>query len=340
MPILLALVLAAAAPPVKVIRTPAGESLKIGRAAYPLWPATAMDFDGGYLSDKDEGHADTLTWTVDGRQKGEIDFRSIVSEWLQDDSKWGGHSAANQMRYMAQSGGGVSMRVDQILAEPDGNALGLLNTYWDGPSARPVAAQFLVSISPHPLRLTLIKRIFSGVIGSYFDTTPRLYVCRSKQYCIDGDHIEQIDPSGKAVKILCPWDPAEVPKGIAADRWIVGVLQRQRRYQILATDLVRGKSFVLVQAEDNGLEKLQPPAILQGSVSPTSPFVLLSQTETRTGKRLAFTIHLPDGKRQSVPDDAAQVAGPYVLGRSPDRINLYRASTGKLIHTYAPNQRF
>jgi hypothetical protein len=119
----------------------------------------------------------------------------------------------------------------------------------------------------------------------------------------------------------------ENPEGLSANRWVIGEWEINEQVRIIETDVFRGRSFDLLKFA------VQNPAILAApqlvATGENSSYVLVEQDRPKSQN--FFTIHLPEGTRQTVSGTAYLVAGPDVVNLRNDGVDIYGAKTGNLV---------
>ena len=240
-------------------------------------------------------------------------------------------TASLRERETSRSGLNLNSTLGHLRDVGNDKALGLLDIHLMGTPTEPVASQMLVRFSLHPFRLDFLRAIPNHADILANADRPRLFQVGARLYCIEGNHIEELDRAGGAIHTLSSWDPSEVPYGLAGGRWIVGAVEKDGLYEIVATDLLRQKSFLLVKQKSDPSENFTPLSFDPGSISGDSDFVLLHWIAMPTGKLYSLTIHLPDGHRQAAPAQATDVVGSYVIAQGTRTVDVYRAATGKRV---------
>jgi hypothetical protein len=119
----------------------------------------AFPFDHGELFEKDQ----ILSFPKGGATKGKDNLKALLNDWLKDETKWGGHKAANGLRCVAGAGGGMSADLSECYEEPRGTALLVLDFHYAAPSENPLAAQSLLRVSSSPFSFKLLRRLLTPI---------------------------------------------------------------------------------------------------------------------------------------------------------------------------------
>ena len=143
----------------KVVERPTGKCLSIGGKVYALSKSKRFPFDHGELVATDQ----ILSFGKGGRTRVSVDLKALLNDWLKDETKWGGHKAANGLRYMAGAGGGMSADLSECYEEPHGTALAVLDFHYAAPSENPLAAQSLFRVSSAPFTFKLLRRLLTPI---------------------------------------------------------------------------------------------------------------------------------------------------------------------------------
>jgi|GEM_PF-6189229 len=338
--------------PQSVRFTTDGSALIVDGQSYPLVEPRTFAFEGGVIRSLGPGR---LVWTVGGQVKGFYSFAANVIPWLK---QAGVHTVS-----------GTRFALTQCLALPFGSALGVVTVRSPhsimldegaGPSPEvefPVVAQFLVRVGSRPFRLELLRSLVPAgnsvpldgyEVDDTFRDPVRLIQLRGRIYCIGNGTVDLIDSSGYSIPTRVRWGMKTEPLGVSGDRWILGQAYTSSAYELWATDMVRGKTFCAYRHRRSDPPFNCNPYVEFAGTSPTSDYVLIEASEGSNtpggGGQDAFTLHLPDGKRQSMTKIwPFAVWGPYVVGGDPKSGNhqeslrlavFYTAATGHLAHLY------
>jgi hypothetical protein len=335
---------------VQIIERHGVEYLRVGEALYATRGALEpsyepgesgsgrLIFDGGRIVNQEPAARDTrnasgvvrcgIDWVRLGRPNEHIDFQALLTEWLKDDDKWGGHADANQIRYMATYGG-IFGSVHQVAQEPDQSALAVLSVHEESPSGQPIGAQFLIRLSTHPFHVELVRPIrHSGEpwIGMPYAV---LFPYGKHLLSIEGNELDDLAQDGKVLGKWLALPARSSVKGIAANRWLICQVDSDKGTSWTATDLERRRSFPVLTYTDEGPGTHQPT--LYGGPSASSRYLLFGKDGKTSEDVTWFTIRLPDGLRTRLQGPAYDVAGPYAFNRKENGIEVYNAASGKLI---------
>lgn len=327
------------------------EYLEVGRSLYATRASleasndtvnhreVPMVFDGGRIVNHEPGPREGrnsmgvatcgIDWVKGDRTLGTIDLQPIISEWLKDDGKWGGHQQANRIRYMGTYGG-LFGQVHQVVQEAERTALAVLSVHEESPSGQPIGGQFLVRLFPKPFRMELVRPVLHFPNdGAYMSSLVFLRYGRHL-LSIEGGAVKDLAGNGSVVAKWLDLPPAADVRGIAGNRWLIARIDSDKGTKFTATDLKRRKSFTILNYIYDPKSPLQLPALYGGPV-PSSPFLVFGQDRNDSQAVKWFTVHLPDGRRARLDGPAYEVAGPYAYDRRDEEIDLYSATTGKLI---------
>jgi len=278
---------------------------------------------------------------VVGSTKRPLELGKQVEQWLQDDARWGGHQAANDLRY-SYSHGGIGSDLTEVVPVSDSAALGIVTLRSGGPSGEPVAQQVLIRLridgkDRKAVRVEWAGRLGQGNGASYGrEPTRRLYRRGDTLLLLVDGRLCPFTPEGDRGAPL-----AAVPEG---ESTYVGFADQ--RY-ILLDRTVRGGGTVL---EAFDLERLVSFPVLNLAVAPDGAdtylravpeegdYLLLAKRERgkSSDAEMTFTIHLPDGRRARMSQLADQSWRDYAIGNSAhpsgaNTVDVLDARTGRRV---------
>ena len=260
-----------------------------------------------------------------GRKK--MDLSSKLNEWLKDDELWGGHAAANQMRYMNTGGGGVSAYLTQIASDGGPSGVGVVTLRFNGPSGEPVAGQLLVKVNSAG-EVDLVRRL-SDTLADMYGRAPerRIYRRGSTRLLLDEGELWKLDLKGNRGKSV-----AKVAGGNS-----IGLCDG--RYIVLDTpakgggddldgfDLRTLRSFPIFRDAANAYGKYTYPTW----VPEVGTYVLMTKQLDTSGANVQLSVHLPDCRQTKMPAGVNKAWGDYAIAEDIAEVRIYRADSGKLV---------
>lgn len=269
-----------------------------------------------------------------GSTKRPMELDKQVAKWLQDDSKWGGHETANELRYM-----GVFSDLTEVMPVSNSTALGIVTLRFGSPSAQPVAEQILVrlKIVEEDMHVEWTAHLGAGNgAGHGGEPTRRLYRRGKTLLLLTGGRLCPFE-SDNLSRWLSPI--AAVPGGESAYAGFA-----DQRYIILNRTVEAGG--IALEAFD--LERLASFPVLNLTLAPDGAdtylkcvpaegaYLLLEKRDKSENVEETFTIHLPDGRRARMPQSVAQTWRDYAIGDVSDpsaanTLDIFSARTGKRV---------
>jgi hypothetical protein len=299
-----------------------------------------------------------------GKVVAKADMKALEDRWLDDESIWGDHKIANEMRYMHRSAGGLSPFLTNFISQGD-SVLAVLSWRANGPSIMPIIAQHLVRIrirpnlSVEPIRL-LDYDVQSksswplgvGVLGSTWLATPRLFRFQGKLllHTKPGRAWDErggqppaemvtIAESGKLGRAITKLPAQYYPVGLVNGRWLLLGWPNEKASEPLKVLDLKTKKLSVLPGPWRGYSNPQ-----QVIVPESGNRVLVQVAEEREGEPGAVhtaIVRVPEGKRIDVSTKGyirALWEGVAVTVDDPN-VHLYSVSTGKLLQGLSLSRR-
>jgi len=289
------------------------------RYSIPSPNGLRMPFGGGWFEQKYH----ELTWAVGNGTPRTIVFWPQVAAWLDDDAFWGGHEAANQVRYLW--GLGTYAEMTDCLPIKGSRALAVLEIHLTSDSSERVFARVLVRIEPKSFKISPVVSVPAAEIAR--DSQRHLlFAAADRSYLVAGNSIQEIDAKGAKATRVCDWDKSESPSGLAGQRWMIGETTNAGGYELRVTDIHLKKTWTIFKSGP------ETKSVLAAPPSPEGPYLLIDPAgEGFTG---SIAMHLPDGRKQKLPGQISYIAGPYAVAMDESKFTLYLAASGKKVGSF------
>jgi len=274
-----------------------------------------------------------LTFMQSGVGNGYIYLEDKLAVWLRQDALWGGHAAANELRYLAGDGGGLFPTVTDLV--PNGNgALGVLNCVEQGPVGKPIAAQLLVRLDLRPTGMLTALRPLSGEHGSYFGPARRLFRVETNYYLYTNTAdsspgtLQRISRRGDVQGTVATFPPRHIAYGLVDGRWLVlGDLRPGSRQTMWLYDMTGGRLKPLPGAW------AEPYPASYVVVPAAGSHILVTSVAAKT----TYLVRIPDGQRVALPNpDATRWQylwhGMAIIAHGK-QFSIYGAKNGRLLTT-------
>ena len=265
---------------------------------------------------------DHMATLVDGKK---LDTRDLIKSWLQDDDKWGGHQSANQFRYMDQGGGGISAYLTQLVPQPNGTGLGVLNMRFDGPSGEPLGGQILVQFSNS--RFDFIRFLSTPDEAALNSVCPLRILQSSKGPLIwDKGQFLKLDKSGNVgSKIMDA--PAGFPVAVLEGRYAIVKHPNHEGSDIDSFDLQRFTTRRVFQETETSFGGLSYLAYIPEKGN----YLLMARQIDKNGGIALFTLRVPDGRRTPMPPQTSVTWGRFAIIVEEKKVTVFRADSGQKV---------
>lgn len=272
------------------------------------WPGASLRDEGGKLVYRGKGGTRTFD------PKRDLEF------WLVNDDLWGGHAAANAQRYTDSRGGGFAPEVHELLAQPDGSALGVVTLRIPYMSGEPLGPQVLFRFRPGAERLEAV-RVLSSAGAPWNGTAPRrIFRIGGRQLVQDGD-LNELRPDGALGKTVQKLPPASVSLAVAGGRWILIGSESSRSYEAYDGRTGRLSTLPPLWGVDTGY-------VAFAGVSADAPYALFW---TYGKSDCATVVCLTDGKRTAFDGLPNCLWGEVSVDTNNDVVSVWSNATGKLL---------
>ncbi len=300
-----------------------------------------------------------ITVTASGREVGAIAFQDVAREWLDQDSLWGGHKEANDLRYLLRAGTEGDLTTISDLT-PVGDTVLAVLTWRFGGSGLPIAAQYLVRIetSPQPALVPLLRLPLPYITDDAYLARPpgprllrageRLLVhTRPATSIYDPRYKEgapaeltEIDPTGRAVGIFATCPASLLPQGVLAERWLVLIdTDSQAQEPVWLLDLTTRTLRPLPgdwRSVEYGATRAFVPStgsrILLSRTISTEPDASSAEADASGRCDQTFLVHIPSGERELLPGAGiGRIWEGYVIAPDGRGMSIYSAETAELM---------
>ncbi len=162
---------------------------------------------------------DDLVYRTKGKART-VGLKAVLDAWLMEDALWGGHKAANALRYQHLNGYELGLTVRDLLPQPDGTALGVASVQLLQRPSTLGYPQVLFRFRPGSEGLEPLRTLSTE--GMPFVGLPphRLFRLERRQILQDRD-ISELLPSGASGKIVQALPPSTVSLGASDGRWLL-----------------------------------------------------------------------------------------------------------------------
>ena len=293
-----------------------------------------------------------ITVAASGREVGSIAFQDVARQLLDQESLWGGHKEANDLRYLLRAGTEGDLTAISDLT-PVGDTVLAVLTWRTGGSGFHIAAQYLVRIeaSPQPALVPLLRLPLPYITDDAYlarPPGPRLFragerlLVHTRPTTIMNDpgykagapaELTEIDPTGRAVGIFATAPASLLPQGILAERWLV-LLDRDSQAQepVWLLDLTT-RTLRPLPGDWRSVQYGETRAFIPSTGSRILVSRSVSTEPDGSGRyEQTFIVHIPSGERELLPGASiGRIWEGYVIARDGRGTSIYSAETGKLV---------
>lgn len=333
--VLLTAIVLASTMPARFLRIDGINALNIRGHVYSLGADFPFHIGKDTVQTTLDGTKQALELVRSGKKIGSVDLTESAEKWLQDDSVWGGHENANQVRYLTERYGGIlHADLTECLPYSDGSALGVLTlrsvTDWH----KLASAQVLIRISRNPFKIAsfrFLKRVPTPQTPAPISDVPRLYRFGRDTFLIDGSNLAIIDSMGNPTRTVCAIPDGAAPIGMSADRWIdFQQFDAKGNQSWLALDL-KDAGFRAILTIPSKPHPYDTENIECGVVDPHSQFLLFERRIFRPDHTEFFTVSVKNGAQTLLEKPAFRVLGDFAVDQEVGKVLLYSAKSGKFV---------
>lgn len=265
---------------------------------------------------------DHMAALVDGKK---LETKDLIKSWLQDDDKWGGHQPANQFRYMNEGGGGISAYLTQLVPQPNGTGLGVLNMRFDGPSGEPLGGQILARISGS--KFDFIRFLSTPDEASLNSPCPLRILQSSKGPLIweEGQFLK-LDKSGNVGTKLMD-APSGFPVAVLQGRYAILKHPNHEGSDIDCFDLQRLTTSRVFQETETSFGGLTYLAY----VPEKGNYLLMAHQIDQNGGIALFSLRVPDRHRTPMPPETSITWGRFAIIVAARKVTVLWADSGQKV---------
>lgn len=261
----------------------------------------------------------TLDILVRGRKVAAFDFQKELEEWLDVEAIWGGHKAANDVRYLARAG--VVAEISEIVPTQRSSALIILTMRYSGPSGQPPSEQFLILLKTAPKPMFQRLRRLPMEPGLSRSAPKRLIRYGGKLMLHERDLVACSD-QGRLGKVLFDLPDKVRIEALSVGRWLV--MSAWEREGALAYDLKTRQSRPLMPGG---------PSVWLTGTSESAPLAVVEESLGRSA-----LVSLSQGRVLRRAEQFPELWREFFVEWNQDRIRVWYAVTGRLVaNLAAPN---
>lgn len=274
----------------------------------------------------------------------------LLEQWPQNDEMWGGHKAANDLRYLLRAGPLTTDAFSDLTAVGPA-VLAVLNWHGSG-SGEPIVAQYLVRVDPvqatvKPVRQLDVPPSSGETYGYSHPPLPRLLKWRERLLLYSQPReyspyaptpgllstLSRVDVNGNVLGVQARFPAHLLPAGLLDQQWLILTSGQSGSEQSLwALDLPSGKLSALHVPKGYA-----PPGLVR---FPDRGRRFLAMLAEGGSPWRGFVVALPGGRSVALPKAASESTIGWVWGdlailfsaAGDQQVFLvYDAKTGKLL---------
>ena len=298
-------------------------------------PIAKLVTNGGKVSIQIGGRSAVIYPMQDSRgavSLGSVDADKTLHQWLEDDDRWGGHKAANDLRYMDWQGGGILGIFTDVAKTKVGTTFAVMSLKFMGPSGEPTASQILVRKGPNANSVVWVRQFSDWPSIPYASSPKRLFVYRGVVYVLENGGLFELQPDGSNGKRHLAVAREAVAQAVANKRYILmeSESRGENGWMLEAIDLESMRVFLICKAPPGS--GAFPVPYFDRTSTGDSPYVQVVFQLNDNGDRRTTAVHLPDLKSCTIPNSLTPL-GEFGFEVTGGKVMVYRLKTGMRVQS-------